>query len=115
MSWFNRFFSKDTFIANQPSTFIGFMPSLITAEEALENLNFKHGDRRIVTQESSPETIIMITGGLKEKEVREVRQKICANSVPTEKVVKILNPILVDMSKRKLCSRCFILSQPETI
>ncbi len=113
MSWINRFFSKETITDNPPTTFIGFMPSLITAEESFNNLSFTHGDRRIIAQESCPETIIIIAGEFKEKEVKEIKQKICKNSISTEKVTKTLNPILVDLSKRNLCGEYLILVQPE--
>jgi len=89
------------------------MPSFITAKEAFNNLSFTHGERRVIAQESYPETIIIIAGEFNEKEVKEIRQKICKNSISTEKVTKTLNSILVDLSKRNLCGKYLVLAQPE--
>ena len=56
----NHQLDEEALPLNSLTTCIGLMPSADTAKEAISNLSFEHGERKIIDQKSETETIIMI-------------------------------------------------------
>lgn len=115
MKWNNHQLDENDLDLNSLTTCIGLMSSADTAKEAIGNLSFDHGERKIIDQKSETETIIMISGDFKESEIKEIKQAFYTKCESKERIAKALNPIFKDLSKRKLNGKYLLLTQQEKV